>query len=123
MTGKLALIIEDDFDASTIFATALQVAGYETEVISTGDEAQVRLGEVVPDLILLDLHLPRVVGTELLAQVRADERLQETRIIVASADARMAEAVRADVDLILIKPATFSQVRDLGIRMMKSAVR
>jgi two-component system phosphate regulon response regulator PhoB len=123
MTGKLALIIEDDFDASTIFATALQVAGYETEVISTGDEAQVRLGEVVPDLILLDLHLPRVVGTELLAQIRADERLQETRIIVASADARMAEAVRADVDLILIKPATFSQVRDLGIRMMKSAVR
>ena len=119
MTKQLALIIEDDYDASTIFATALQVVGFDTEIISSGEQAVVRLKMVIPDLVILDLHLPRVVGTDILNQIRADERLKDTLVIVASADERMADMIRAQADLVLLKPTTFSQVRDLAARLVK----
>jgi DNA-binding response OmpR family regulator len=118
MTNKIALVIEDDFDASTIFATALGKAGFETEVISEGDAAVARLETITPALILLDLHLPRIVGTEILAGIRANERFKDTRVIVTTADSRMGESVRAQADLVLLKPTTFSQVRDLSARLV-----
>jgi DNA-binding response OmpR family regulator len=117
--NKLALIIEDDFDASMIFATALGKAGFETEVVSEGDVAVKRLETITPALILLDLHLPRVVGTEILAGIRANERFNNTRVIVTTADSRMGESVRAQADLVLLKPTTFSQVRDLSARLVQ----
>ena len=55
-----ALIIEDDEDMGTIFAAAMQQAGYETEVIADGRAALSRLQEIVPDMVVLDLHLPGV---------------------------------------------------------------
>lgn len=123
MIGKLALVIEDDFDAATIFATALGKAGFETEVISEGDVAVTRLETITPALILLDLHLPHVVGTEILAGIRANERFNETRVIVTTADSRMGESVRPQADLVLLKPTTFSQVRDLASRLVPGVRR
>jgi len=123
MSKQTAIIIEDDYDASTIFATALQVAGFDTEIIASGEEAVARLKTVIPDLVMLDLHLPRVVGTDILNQIRADERLKDTLVIVASADARMADLIRAEADLVLLKPTTFSQVRDLAARLINRKVR
>ena len=123
MSKQTAIIIEDDYDASTIFATALQVAGFDTEIIASGEEAVARLKTVIPDLVVLDLHLPRVVGTDILNQIRADERLKDTLVIVASADARMADLIRAEADLVLLKPTTFSQVRDLAARLINRKVR
>lgn len=118
MTGKLALIIEDDYDASIIFAKALEVIGFETEIIRSGDLAIEKLKTAVPAVVVLDLHLPQVVGTDILRQIRADERMKETRVIVASADPRMAELIQDLADLVLIKPTTFSQVRDLASRLV-----
>jgi CheY-like chemotaxis protein len=117
MTKEFALIIEDDYDASAIFATALQVIGFETEIINSGDEALERIAQTVPNLIVLDLHLPKVVGTDILERIRADERLTKTRVIVATADARMADLIRPQADLVLMKPTTFSQVRDFAARL------
>lgn len=116
--NRIALVIEDDFDAANIFATALGKAGFETEVISEGDAAVTRLETITPALILLDLHLPRIVGTEILAGIRANERLKDTRVIVTTADSRMGESVRSQADLVLLKPTTFSQVRDLSARLV-----
>jgi DNA-binding response OmpR family regulator len=118
MTGKLALIIEDDYDASIIFAKALEVIGFETDIIRSGELAVEKLKTTVPAVVVLDLHLPHVVGTDILRQIRADERMLETRVIVASADPRMAELIQDLADLVLIKPTTFSQVRDLASRLV-----
>lgn len=118
MTDKLALIIEDDYDASIIFAKALEVIGFKTEIIRSGDLAVEKLKTVVPSVVVLDLHLPNVVGTDILRQIRADERMVETRVIIASADPRMAELIQDLADLVLIKPTTFSQVRDLASRLV-----
>jgi DNA-binding response OmpR family regulator len=113
----LALVIEDDFDASVIFAKALEVLGFKTEVIMSGSEALERLKVVVPEIIVLDLHLPGILGTNILRDLRADERLKETLVIVATADPRSADLIQDLADLVLIKPTTFSQVRDLASRL------
>jgi len=115
--SNLALVIEDDQDLSTIFSEALNAAGFETEVVLDGRTAQKRLTEVTPYLVLLDMHLPHVSGTDLLEQIRADERLNETLIVIATADARMGEAMSDKADFVMIKPITFTQLRDLTKRL------
>jgi DNA-binding response OmpR family regulator len=120
MTDLFAMIIEDEDDQSDIFREALRAAGYRTEICRTGSAAQIRLGEVVPHIIILDLHLPGVDGTHLLAQIRADARLAKSKVLVASADHAMADALPLRPDLVLLKPVSFGQLRDLSIRFKKA---
>ncbi len=117
MTKPQALVIEDDENLSTIFYQALHMAGYETEVIRDGQLALERLQGDPPQLIALDLHLPRVSGEEILEALRADPRYDRCRVIVTTADARLGEYLESKVDLLLIKPIRFSQLRDLADRL------
>lgn len=121
MSTKSALIIEDDDDLATIFAEAVRAAGYEPEIIRDGEVARTRLTETLPDVVVLDLHLPHVAGTSLLSQIRADPRLAEIRVVVATADPRMAEITRPQADIVLIKPISFSLLRDLTVRLSASS--
>ena len=75
MAKPFALIIEDDEDLSVIFCEALQAAGFKTEVARAGDTALARLAVTTPGVVVLDLHLPRVAGMDILHQIRADPRL------------------------------------------------
>ena len=117
MSSPLALIIEDDPDAAVIFSQALKVTGFASEVIPSGTDACNRLAHVQPSLVLLDMHLPQVAGTEILNYIRSSKRLAGTRVVIVSADARMADSVAAQADLVLLKPISFSQVRDLVARL------
>jgi len=121
LSNPLALIIEDDFDLSTIFAAALKASGFETEIVRDGRVAVQRLATATPDVVVLDLHLPHVAGTDILDQIRADARLTETRVIVTTADARMAEMLHDQADLVLVKPISFGQLRDLAGRLSAAA--
>ena len=112
----LAYIVEDNKDTVTIFRGALELAGYDVEVAYDGAVAQKHLDEIVPDLIVLDLHIPNVSGDIVLQQIRADERLKETRVFLATADANMAAQLRDQAELVLLKPIGFSQLKDLAGR-------
>ena len=114
------LIIEDDYDARMIFAKALQAAGFETEIIEEGATALIRLAEITPAAVVLDIHLPHASGEEILQYIRADERFSETQVILATADALMAEKLREEADLVLLKPIDFAQLRDLSARLRPS---
>lgn len=119
--SALAFVIEDDEKIGTIFSAALNEAGYETEVIQDGSQALKRLAEATPDVVVLDLHLPHVAGSEILKQIRADARLKQTRVIIATADAAMANGeLNDEADLVLIKPIRFSQMRDLAKELLPS---
>ena len=113
----LALIIEDDGDLANIFADALQAAQYKTEIIADGAVAQVRLREVVPQLVVLDLHLPHVSGETLLRQIRSTPALARVKVLIASADPITADMLSPESDLVLVKPVSFSQLRDLAQRL------
>jgi len=117
MPKNLALVIEDDTDLSEIFSKALLQAGFEVESILDGRTAQQRLKETVPNVIVLDMHLPFVDGPTLLKQVKADERLSKTRVIIATADSNQAEFYRDMATIVMVKPITFSQLRDISARL------
>ncbi len=117
MTNHLALIIEDDQKLAAIFAQALQMAEFETEIIHDGEMALARLAETRPAVVVLDLHLPNVSGADILRQIKADTRLAKTRVMLATADSVMAETLRSKADLVLLKPISFIQLRDLAARL------
>lgn len=117
--SELALIIEDDEDLASIFAEALRGVDFEVEHVADGKKAQERLLTGIPPyLILLDMHLPHFSGGELLTNIlKKDERFEKTMVIITTADARMGDAYRDQVDFVLIKPISFVQLRDLTKRL------
>jgi CheY-like chemotaxis protein len=119
MNKPLALVIEDDIDLSEIFSMTLRGGGFETEVISDGQAALNRLAGTPPALILLDMHLPHVAGTTILQAINADKRFAKTSVIVATADARLAEELHSNADLVLLKPVSVDQLRELAQRMLQ----
>jgi len=117
-TKPLAMIIEDNEDQNLVFTMALIKAGYATESIHNGTDAQKRLKEVVPYIVILDLHMPDVDGNILLTEIRADERLAKVNVILATADAVFAEALQSQAELVLLKPISFSQLTELVSRFI-----
>ncbi|MBN1975865.1 MAG: response regulator [Anaerolineae bacterium] len=113
----LAMIIEDHEDAAVIFANALRGTGFEIEIITTGDEALKRLAETTPAVVILDLHLPRVPGAEILRQIRANTRMAGTYVIIATAYPDLAVGLSAKADQAFLKPVSFVQLQDLALRL------
>ena len=115
--NEFALVVEDDADQSLIFAEALRAAGYEPEIIRDGKAALTRLEATAPSLVVLDLHIPQVLGKELLYYIRTDERLSETRVILISGDYHLSQNLASQADVVLLKPIGFEQLRDIAARM------
>ena len=68
-------------------------------------------------MVVLDLHLPNVSGKDILKAIRNDTRLSKTRVIIVSADAFQSEYLSEEVDLVLIKPVGFNQLREMASRL------
>jgi CheY-like chemotaxis protein len=116
MTKPLALIIEDDSRLTEIFSLTLQ-GEFQVEVIEDGETALARLATLTPALVVLDLHLPHVSGRTILAHIRDHERLNATRVMLTTADAQLADQLRDNVDLVLLKPISVNQLHDLALRL------
>lgn len=77
------LLIEDDSFISSMYKTKLSGLGYAVEVIEDGELAEQRLQhDPLPDLVLLDIVLPKRDGFEILAQVRKNERTRNLPVIL-----------------------------------------
>lgn len=123
MNNPHALIIEDDADIAFLYAEALRGAGFAPEIVRDGSAALAQLARSVPALVVLDMHLPFVSGAEILRQIRADRRLDGTRIIITTGDAQMAAALGKDVDLALVKPVSEMQLRELAARFRPGSMK
>lgn len=122
MKSYRALVVEDDEDLGTIFSTALRSMEFaEVVLIADGAKALAWLAEHEPDLVVLDLHLPKLSGVNLLRQITQEMRLLNTRVMVVTADTDMAEELRNKADLVLVKPVTFTQIRELAGRLVPGA--
>ena len=116
MSKPLALVVEDDPQLNQIFALTLQ-SSFEIETISDGSLALDRIKEVVPQVIVLDINLPGASGARVLEAVRADSRLASTRIILATADSHQANELQDSADIVLLKPISPIQLRELAERL------
>lgn len=112
----LAVIIEDHTDTAELFARALEAAGFVAIIMADGRQALTQLPSLKPALILLDLRLPYVSGERVLEAIREDERLDGTRIFLATGEQQLASHLKDAVDLVLLKPVPFEQLRELARR-------
>lgn len=122
MISKLAIIVEDTPQIADAFSFVLQAAGFETEILSDGVTALMRLQNHsldMPDVLVLDMNLPHMDGAEVLRRIRADEQLAHLQVIVATANSHMAEAIADQADIVLLKPVSFEQLRALSTRLAR----
>lgn len=119
MTKPLALVIEDDPEISNVISLSL-MNDFEIELIRTGDKALSRLAQIVPLLIILDLHLPGVSGLDIFSKIRATSNFDNTKVILCTADALQAISLRDKADVIMLKPIKPSALRDLAIHLVNA---
>jgi CheY-like chemotaxis protein len=96
MGGFTILIVEDDFDVREALAETLRDEGYEVDLAVDGEQAlkYLRNGGR-PGLILLDLTMPRMSGSEFRMVQKRDPKLNGVPVVLLSADGRMEEKARA----------------------------
>jgi DNA-binding response OmpR family regulator len=117
MSLPLALILEDDPKLAELYETVLKQCKYETRIIESGQEAQQTLKTFVPDLILLDIHLPYVSGMEILEQIKSDKRLKVIPVIVMTADLYTVKELNGQVEYVILKSHGISRLREIATRI------
>jgi two-component system phosphate regulon response regulator PhoB len=90
--GHLVLIVDDEPDLRTLLEVNLKQAGYRTVQAASGHEALRRAQSHEPDVILLDLNLPDLSGTDVCRRLKADPATQHIPIVMLTA--RTTEADR-----------------------------
>ena len=83
-TEKNILLVEDEPIAQMLYRKRLQREGFNISFAEDGELALSALAKVQPDLVVLDLMLPKVNGTEVLKHIRTEERLKKTPVLVIS---------------------------------------
>jgi CheY-like chemotaxis protein len=79
------LVIDDSTTNIVLLEAILAEKGYQIETALNAKEAFMRIEKQIPDLILLDLLMPKVSGFDFLEQLRKDERTKKTPVILISA--------------------------------------
>ncbi len=77
-----AVVIEDDHDLQFIYKLKLEREGFQVRTADNGEEGLVVIKDFDPDIILLDLMMPVMNGTEMLARLRAEDWGSNTRVII-----------------------------------------
>jgi CheY-like chemotaxis protein len=105
--APLVLCADDDRDILALLALRLERAGYRVAQATDGEQALSLARELLPDVVVLDVMMPRLSGTEVLAALRADDATADLRVVLLSARAQEADVERglaAGADAYLAKP-------------------
>ena len=118
-TARMAkiLVIEDEADIQQVLEYNLRDKGHKVVVAGRGDDGLRAAREKKPDLVLLDLMLPDMSGTEVCRQIKADPALRGTQVVILTAKGEEIDRVvgfELGADDYVVKP--FS-VRELLLRI------
>jgi CheY-like chemotaxis protein len=86
---KTILVVEDDPLLGEMLEDYLQLAGYSTQLAGDGEEGLARMRAEHPDMVLCDLHLPRMDGEALARALGKEPGLQAMPFVLMSADSRI----------------------------------
>lgn len=95
MTAPRILVVEDNPLNLKLVRDVLQVAGYEVVEARSGEEGVELAGDLSPDLVLMDLQLPGMDGSEALRHLREDPRLSGVPVVAVTAFAMKEDRERA----------------------------
>jgi len=107
MTGFLAIVLICDDEPSLRELIRVSLDGpYEFVEADDGEKSLEIARRLRPDIVILDLMMPRRSGLEVLTEIRRDERLSDMAVIVLTAaqPATREEALRQGADVVLVKP-------------------
>ena len=85
------LIVEDDFALRSMLALLMQSLGYEVFQEENGGTAVQKVLDLRPDLVLLDVNLPGMKGTEICRKVKSDVRVKDIPILMMTGEFRETE--------------------------------
>jgi CheY-like chemotaxis protein len=109
------LIAEDEPDIRDLITFTLQFAGHEVTATANGEEACRRAAEVLPDLILLDVRMPRMTGYEACHAIKANPQTAAIPVVFLSAkgqDAEVQTGMEAGAAEYIIKPFSPDQLTE-----------
>lgn len=93
--AKKVLIIEDEEILSGLLDKKLQEAGYATALAYDGEEGVQKIKSEKPDLILLDIIMPKKGGFEVLEDIQKDEEMKKVPVVIISNSGQPVEISRA----------------------------
>jgi two-component system alkaline phosphatase synthesis response regulator PhoP len=114
MQAKRILVVEDHSSVRTMFRVILEDEGYRVAEAEDGDAALQAAESLLPDLILLDLMMPRLDGERVLEQMYDNSNLRSTPVLVVSAKQEAMDRVMELVgsENVFSKPFDHQQVVD-----------
>jgi len=105
--NKTVLIVDDEEYIVTSLEYVMKSAGYEVEVAYDGEQAIEKVKETAPDLLILDVMMPKLDGFEVCEKIRANPLWESIRIIMLTAKGRDSErdkGISLGADAYMTKP-------------------
>lgn len=109
------LIAEDEPDIRDLITFTLRYAGHEVFAVVNGEEAVKSAGQVMPDLILMDVRMPRMTGYEACAILKKDPELSKIPVVFLSAkgqDSEIRTGLEAGAEEYFLKPFAPSELTE-----------
>lgn len=116
MSDKKILIVDDEPHVIRLLSFMLKKEGYEVATAENGELGVNRAREIKPDLMFLDVMMPKMNGHEVCRTVRADPELSDTRIVMLTASGQQADRDRGlslGVDEFVTKPFSPRKISQL----------
>ena len=88
MSKKKIMVVDDELDMRVFVSTLLETSGYKPYVASHGQEGIEMVREIKPDLIILDVMMPKQSGMQMYREIKTDETLKHIPIIILSGIAK-----------------------------------
>ncbi len=110
VAARRVLIVDDNHDAADSLAMALALEGHEIQVVYTGEDALEVAATFQPQIVLLDIGLPKMDGYEVARQLRARRSVESLRIVALTGYGHLGDRQRsqaAGFDAHLVKPVEF----------------
>jgi len=104
---KKILVVEDDLVTQRVLLARFQITDYEVLTASDGEEGLKKARNENPDLVILDLMLPKMTGYEVCRMLKFDDKYKQIPIIILSSLDQQDErekAIKAGADAYFIKP-------------------
>jgi two-component system alkaline phosphatase synthesis response regulator PhoP len=117
------LVVDDEPDLVRVLEFGLRASGYTVESASDGQEGLKKAREIKPDVILLDLMLPKLDGYKVCRLLKFDDRFKHIPIIILSArtqEGDQALALEMGANQFVTKPYDFSEILGYIETLLKS---
>ncbi len=116
--AKRVLIVDDNTDLLTIFTIAMEMTPFIIDTAIDGVDALEKIEAAMPDVMILDVNMPRMDGLEVLSKVRDTPGLDSMKIILLTGNSTVPTYPESGkADLVLSKPVSIEELIHLVHRL------